>query len=34
MEVILLMAMTLDGKIARDSLELVDWTGKADKQYK
>jgi len=33
MEVILLMAMTLDGKIARDSLELVDWTGKADKQY-
>jgi dihydrofolate reductase len=33
MEVILLMAMTLDGKIARDSLQLVDWTGKADKQY-
>ncbi len=33
MEVILLMAMTLDGKIARDSQELVDWTGKADKQY-
>ncbi len=33
MEVILLMAMTLDGKIARDSLEFVDWTGKADKQY-
>jgi len=33
MEVILLMAMTLDGKIARDSTELVDWTGKADKQY-
>jgi len=33
MEVLLLMAMTLDGKIARDSLQLVDWTGKADKQY-
>ncbi|MCP4719331.1 MAG: dihydrofolate reductase [Desulfobacteraceae bacterium] len=33
MEVILLMAMTLDGKIARDSRQLVDWTGKADKQY-
>ncbi len=33
MEVILLMAMTLDGKIARDSLQLVDWTGTADKQY-
>jgi len=33
MEVILLMAMTLDGKIARDSIDLVDWTGKADKQY-
>jgi len=33
MEVILLMAMTLDGKIAKDSLQLVDWTGKADKQY-
>ena len=33
MEVILLMAMTLDGKIARDSLQLVDWTGKADKRY-
>jgi dihydrofolate reductase len=33
MEVILLMSMTLDGKIARDSLQLVDWTGKADKQY-
>ena len=33
MEVILVMAMTLDGKIARDSLEPVDWTGKADKQY-
>lgn len=33
MEVILLMAMTLDGKIAKDSKQLVDWTGKADKQY-
>ncbi|MCP3945103.1 MAG: dihydrofolate reductase [Desulfobacteraceae bacterium] len=33
MEVILLMAMTLDGKIARDSQQLVDWTGKADKKY-
>ncbi len=26
------MAMTLDGKIARHSLEPVDWTGKADKK--
>lgn len=33
MEVILLMAMTLDGKIARGSMELVNWTGKADKHY-
>ncbi len=33
MEVILLMAMTLDGKIARTHSELVDWTGKKDKQY-
>lgn len=33
MEVILLMAMTVDGKIARDQTQLVDWTGKADKQY-
>jgi dihydrofolate reductase len=33
MEVILLMATTLDGKIARDSDQLVDWTGKADKKY-
>lgn len=33
MEVILLMAMTLDGKIARSRTELVDWTGKKDKQY-
>ncbi|MDD9303177.1 MAG: dihydrofolate reductase [Desulfobacter sp.] len=33
MDVILLMATTLDGKIARDSNQLVDWTGKADKSY-
>jgi dihydrofolate reductase len=33
MEVILLMAMTLDGKIARNQSELVNWTGKKDKQY-
>lgn len=32
MKVILVMAMTLDGKIARHSLEPVDWTGKADKR--
>lgn len=33
MELILLMAMTLDGKIARNSNEIVDWTGMADKKY-
>jgi dihydrofolate reductase len=33
MDVILLMAMTLDGKIARNSNEIVDWTGAADKKY-
>jgi len=33
MDVIMLMAATVDGKIARDESELVDWTGKADKQY-
>lgn len=33
MDVILLMAMTADGKIARNSMELIDWTGKADKKY-
>ena len=33
MKVILVMAMTADGMIARNSMELVDWTGKADKQY-
>ncbi len=32
MKTILLMATTLDGKIARDSSHLVDWTGKEDKQ--
>ncbi|CCK78686.1 dihydrofolate reductase family protein [Desulfobacula toluolica] len=33
MKVILLMAVTADGMIARNSMQLVDWTGKADKQY-
>ncbi len=33
MELILLIAMTLDGKIAHNSNEMVDWTGKADKKY-
>lgn len=33
MKIILMMAMTADGKIARSSMELVDWTGKADKKY-
>lgn len=33
MDVILLMATTLDGMIARDSSQFVDWSGKADKQY-
>jgi len=33
MKVILLMAVTADGMIARGSMELVDWTGKADKKY-
>ena len=33
MKVILLMAMTVDGKIARNSHELVDWTEKEDKDY-
>lgn len=32
MDVILLMAMTLDGKIARGHTELINWTGKQDKQ--
>jgi dihydrofolate reductase len=33
MKIFLLMAMTADGMIARDSSQLVDWTGKADKKY-
>ena len=33
MKVILLMAVTADGMIARNSMELIDWTGKADKKY-
>ena len=33
MKVILLMAVTADGMIARNSMELMDWTGKADKKY-
>lgn len=33
MDVIMLMAATADGKIARGPDELVDWTGKADKKY-
>ncbi|ACN13991.1 FolA [Desulforapulum autotrophicum HRM2] len=32
MKVILVMAMTLDGKIARDSNHSADWTGKDDKK--
>jgi len=33
MKVILLMAMTADGMIARATEDLVNWTGKADKKY-
>ena len=33
MKIILLMAITADGKIARDSTEVINWTGKGDKQY-
>ncbi len=33
MKIILLMAMTADGMIARHSMQPVDWTGKADKGY-
>ena len=33
MKIILLMAMTADGMIARNSMQPVDWTGKEDKQY-
>ena len=32
MKVVLLMALTVDGKIARDSDHFPDWTGKADKK--
>lgn len=32
MKVILLMALTVDGKIARHSDQLIDWSGKADKK--
>jgi dihydrofolate reductase len=33
MKIILLMAMTADGMIAKNSMQPVDWTGKEDKQY-
>lgn len=33
MKVTLVMAVTADGKIARNSMEFVNWTGKADKKY-
>ena len=33
MKVILLMASTVDGKIAKDVNEFIDWTGKEDKKY-
>jgi dihydrofolate reductase len=33
MEVILLMAATVDGKIARNSTHPTDWTGNVDKRY-
>lgn len=33
MNVILLMAVTADGMIARDSSQIIDWTGKKDKKY-
>ncbi len=33
MKLTIVMAITADGKIARNSMEFVDWTGKADKQY-
>lgn len=33
MKIIILMAVTADGMIARNSAQPVDWTGKADKQY-
>jgi len=33
MKLILLMAATIDGKIARSSDEFPDWTGRADKKF-
>lgn len=33
MDVLLVMAMTLDGKIARGPDQFIDWTGKEDKQH-
>jgi dihydrofolate reductase len=33
MKVILLMAVTADGMIARNSMQTIDWTGKGDKKY-
>jgi dihydrofolate reductase len=33
MKVILLIAVTADGMIARDSSEVIDWTGKEDQRY-
>ncbi len=33
MDVIMLMAMTLDGKIARNATQPVDWSGQEDKDY-
>jgi len=33
MKVILLMAVTADGMIARNSMQKIDWTGKVDKKY-
>ncbi len=33
MKVILVMAMTLDGRIGRHATDPVDWTGSADKRY-
>lgn len=33
MDVIMLMAMTVDGKIARNDSQFVDWSGSADKAY-
>jgi len=33
MKIILLMVMTADGMIARNSSQIVDWSGKEDKKY-